>query len=303
MYTIRQGTRIRIDTPAKLNLFLELRRRRSDDYHELETLMVPISVYDSLIIQPRDDDRLNLQCCWAPGLDPNFFSRLPDSDDNLAYKAIDALRRRVGVNLGADIWLRKRIPARAGLGGASTDAAAALVAGNVIWQLGQSRQQLAEIAAELGSDVPFFLYGSAALCRGRGELVEPLPLRCPLSFVLIKPRVGLSTADVYQHAKVPDQPAQSDSLRSALQDANLANVGRRLFNRLQSAAASLSPWIERMASTVESCGVYGHQMSGSGTSYFALCRHGRHARQIAARLRAVRLGNVLAVSTLGPVPA
>ena len=303
MYTIRHGPRIRIDAPAKLNLFLELRRRRSDGYHELETLMVPVDVYDTLVIQARADHQLKLDCSWAPGLDSAFSGPLPPSRDNLVYHAVETLRNRAGIDLGADIWLRKRIPAQAGLGGASSDAAAALAAANAVWQLGWSRPRLAQLAADLGSDVPFFLHDSAALCQGRGERIEPLAIGRPMSLVLIKPTAGLSTADVYRHAVVPDQPRSSDPLRAALRFSNLSEVGKRLFNRLQTAAASLTPWIQRIASAIEPHGVCGHQMSGSGTSYFALCRHKRHAKQIAARLRATRLGSVLTVSTIGPYPA
>ena len=262
MYTIRHGTRIRIDTPAKLNLFLELHGRRGDGYHELKTLMVPISVYDSLVVQSRADGRLNLNCYWAAGRTPT--SKLPDPHSNLAYKALDLLRQSAGIAAGADLWLCKRIPSEAGLGGASSDAAAALLAANAIWNLDWSRQQLAEVAADLGSDVPFFLFDSPALCSGRGEVVEPLPFRCRLHVVLINPPVGLSTAKVYQHAEVPDRPTTCDGLRAALEHANPMNIGKLLFNRLQAAAASISPWIERIASAVDVCDPCGHQMSGSG---------------------------------------
>ena len=299
MYTIRLGSRIRIDTPAKLNLFLELRGRRNDGFHELETLMVPINVYDRLIVQPRSDNHLSLHCEWSAGLDPKHYGVLPASQDNLAYQALIALRDRAGIETGADAWLCKRIPSQAGLGGASSDAAAALVAGNHCWNLGWTTTQLAEVAADLGSDVSFFLASSAAVCSGRGEVLEPIQTSSRLSLALIKPPEGLSTAEVYKRARVPDQPISVEPIQSALRDNQLIDVGRLLFNRLQKGAAALSDWIGRLAAAVTACDVVGHQMSGSGTSYFAVCRHERHARHVAARLRATRLGSVLAVSTLG----
>ena len=122
---------------------------------------------------------------------------MPEGPDNLVVRAVELVRRRAGVRRGAKLLLVKRIPAAAGLGGGSSDAAAALVAANEGWRLGRSRDELADWAAELGSDVPFFLAGGPAICRGRGERVEPVAGLGALDFVVVRPPEGLSTAAVY----------------------------------------------------------------------------------------------------------
>jgi len=299
MYTIRQGSRICINAPAKLNFFLELRQRRSDGYHEIESLMVPISLYDHLSLSPRTDSRLELSCSWASGLTGDHLGMLPDPTSNLAHKALELLRKRARISVGANVFLLKRIPSQAGMGGASSDAAAALMAGNLAWDLNWSREKLVDVAQELGSDVPFFLFNSLAQCTGRGEIVRRLETNQPISLVVIKPPVGLSTAQVYRHASVPEQPKQSESLVAALNEVNLEGIAFGLFNRLQEVATKLAPCINGIARFFDDTDVSGHQMSGSGTSYFALCRNRWHARQIASRLRATQLGMVFSATTIG----
>ncbi|MBM4094302.1 MAG: 4-(cytidine 5'-diphospho)-2-C-methyl-D-erythritol kinase, partial [Planctomycetes bacterium] len=185
-----------------------------------------------------------------------------------------------------------------GLGGASTDAAAALVAANLGWRLGWSRAELAGIAAELGSDIPFFLGSGAALCRGRGERIEPVSLPASLPLVVVRPPEGLSTAQVYGRCRPAEDRAQAEPLVAALQRGRLDVAARHMFNRLQAAAEQLTPWVGRLRSAFSRLDCLGHQMSGSGTSYFGICRHARHARRVAARLRSERLGFVAVASVI-----
>jgi 4-diphosphocytidyl-2-C-methyl-D-erythritol kinase len=190
--------------------------------------------------------------------------------------------------------LVKRIPAAAGLGGASSDAAAALVAANRLWRLGWTREQLTKVAAEIGSDVPFFLSprtsGSGmAICRGRGERIEALAGMPQLHFVLTRPPVGLSTPKVYQHCKVPAHPAAVEPLVAQLRRGD-HRAGQLLVNRLQPAAEELSPWIGRLSALFARFDCIGHQMSGSGSSYFGICRSARQARSLAGRIRAAGFG-------------
>ena len=301
MYTIRQGSRVSINAPAKLNLFLELLQRRADGYHALETLMVPVNVYDSLSMTKRTDDQLNLSCDWSTGTDPTFRSALPPAEQNIVFKVLSLLRDAANrVDLGADVQLIKRIPAQAGLGGGSSDAAAALLLANEAWELGWSQNQLAELAAQVGSDVPFFLYHSLARCTGRGEIIEPLHWRGALSFAIVKPTHGLSTPRVFQNTDIPTTARSSNPLVQALGEMNFRAIADGLFNRLQSAASKLTSWVEEIGTVMDSMSVLGHQMSGSGTSYFAVCRNKRHARHVAAKLRATRLGQVFVATSTGP---
>lgn len=297
----RHANTVIVQAPAKLNLFLEIFSRRSDGYHELETLMVAINIYDTLVFTPRSGREVHLSCGWSPGLESRRcaargaaspWEAIPHGGDNLVLKAIERLREHAGVEMAATINLGKRIPAAAGLGGASSDAAAALAAANAAWNLNWPVERLAEVAAELGSDIPFFLYGGAAVCRGRGEKIEPLGAMPRLDVVVVRPPAGLSTADVYRQCRPADPPRRADEVTQAWQQGRHAWLGRLLHNRLQPAAEQLSPWIARLKQLFQRLDVLGHQMSGSGSSYFALCRNARHARLIAGRLRMLGVGAV-----------
>ena len=311
MYLRRIGSRVLVHTPAKLNLFLEVLSRRADGFHEIETLITAIGVFDTLTFTPSDDGDLSLECHWAYGwrawqraaFGGEAMGEVPVTPENLVLRAVERLRQRAGVELGGTLQLVKRIASAAGLGGASSDAAAALLAANDAWELGWSRAQLESVAAEIGSDVPFFLatgqFGpGAALCRGRGEQIEPISVLGPLHFVVVRPPEGLGTAAVYRQCRPAEQPADVAPLVSALRAGRLADVGRRMVNRLQEPAARLSGWIGRLQHLFEQNDCVGHQMSGSGSSYFGLCRHQHQARRLAARLRAASVGAVYAASTL-----
>jgi 4-diphosphocytidyl-2-C-methyl-D-erythritol kinase len=294
--------------PAKLNLYLDLLGRRADGFHEVETLMVPIRLYDSVSFIPSrlNADRaaeieLDVRVC-EPLLASSHGDPIPTDADNLVVRALELLRQSSGCELGAKVELVKRIPSAAGLGGGSSDAAAALRLGNLGWGLNWSLARLAKVAAEIGSDVPFFLYGGAAVCRGRGEIIEPLPAVGPKHFVVVKPPVGLNTGKVYQAVGKFADSAESRSqangglteMLHALRADGAGSFGQWMRNRLQQAAGSLSPWVERLRTAFSQLDFVGHQLSGSGTAYFGVCRHAQHAR---------RLGNILRTRQLGLVYA
>lgn len=300
MYVIRQGTRVSVSTPAKLNLFLELHARRSDGFHELETLMVPVNLYDQLILSSTAAaGTIQLRCRWAMGIPQAETAPLPPAEQNLVYRALRLLQERSGTDRGAEVNLVKRIPAQAGLGGGSSDAMAALVAANQAWELNWPSARLAEIGSELGSDVAFFAHSGLCRCTGRGEKIEPMAAGANLAFVVVKPNRGLSTPEVFGQAVVPSKPESSEFMISALAALDVAQIGGLLFNRLQHAAARLTTWIDEIGGVMNRLSVLGHQLSGSGTSYFALCRNHRHARLVAARMRALRMGQVFNVTSLG----
>jgi 4-diphosphocytidyl-2-C-methyl-D-erythritol kinase len=313
----REATYIRVETPAKLNLFFEVLGKRIDGFHEIETLMVPINLYDSLTFTPHFSgasppaafwtppaprsrlpvvDEITLDCRWAGSANVQTpLGTLPPAAENLATRAAVLLRRRAGVTAGATIRLLKRIPSAAGLGGGSSDAAATLVAGNLAWRIDWPRERLVELAAELGSDVPFFLGGGAAICRGQGEQVESLAGTNRLHAVVARPPEGLATGQVYARC-TPSEPARSVApLVSALRRGDLGQVGRLIYNRLEQPAAEISAWIGRLRREFSRLGCVGAQMSGSGTSYFGICHHAVHARHVAGRLRARGIGHVYAV--------
>jgi 4-diphosphocytidyl-2-C-methyl-D-erythritol kinase len=300
MYVHRSGAELAIQAPAKLNLSFEVLARRDDGYHEIETLMCPVGLYDTLYFREGPKNQLQLTCqrvCGASGPTGLSGEVLPEGRENLVLRAVELLRQQAGVDSGATLRLVKRIPMAAGLGGGSSDAAAALLAANHVWRLGWSTEELTRLSAQLGSDVPFFLVGGAAICRGRGERVEPVAIQAAMHFVVVYPPEGLSTAAVYRVCRPASRPRPLAPLLQALAQGDLRQIGRLLFNRLQPAAEKLSPWIGRLRSHLAREDCLGHGMSGSGTSYFGLCRHARHARRLARRLQANGLGSVFAVQS------
>ncbi len=263
--------------PAKVNLFLEVLGQRPDGFHEVQTLILAVDLFDTLEV--RDDPSGNLSLvCDPPGL--------PAGPANLVWKAADALRRAAGAGRGAAVRLTKRIPTEAGLGGGSSDAAAAVAALDAVWRLGLPRGELLAVAAAVGSDVGFFLTPPAGWCTGRGERVEPEPVGRRLDLVVVKPPVGLSTAAVYRRVAVPERPVSGESARAALRAGDPAAVAAALFNRLQEAAFAAAPAVERAYRRLAGCGPLGCLLSGSGSAVFAVCRDRADAARVAARFRA-----------------
>lgn len=298
MHIHRTATEVVIQAPAKLNLFFEVLAKRSDGFHEIESLMCPIDLYDTLHFQETANSELVLKCrkvFGANGPDSRGLQSVSEGPDNLVLRAVELVRRRAGENRGATLRLVKRIPAAAGLGGGSSDAAAALMAANLGWRLGRSLEELMEWAAELGSDVPFFLQGGPAICRGRGERITPVAGLGRLHFVVVRPPEGLSTAAVYGACRPAEHPLAVGPLIEAWERGDWEQIGRRLLNRLQPAAEQLSPWIRHLQEEFARDDFLGHGMSGSGTSYFGWCRHARHARRCARRLTSCGLGVVFYV--------
>jgi 4-diphosphocytidyl-2-C-methyl-D-erythritol kinase len=271
----RRDAAVVVRAPAKVNLFLEVLGKRPDGYHEIATLLVAVSLYDTLEFKEDVSGAFQLQC---------NVPELSTGPDNLVCKAAALLQRRAGRLCGARVSLTKRIPMAAGLAGGSTDAAAALAGLNRLWRLGLGNEDLAGLAAELGSDVPFFLGGPAAWCTGRGEVVTPLKLARPLDLVLACPPFGLSTAEVYRNVTVPARPEGGDELRRAVERGDVGEIGRRLHNRLQEAAGRLRPELGEVLRRLEALGPAGQMMSGSGSCLFAVCRDGGEAQHIARAL-------------------
>ena len=276
--------------PAKLNLFLEVLGRRPDGYHEIETLMVTVNLHDKLSFREDGSDQITFTCD-----DPS----LPIGSENLVVKAALRLKASTRCTRGASIALEKVIPAQAGLAGGSSDAAATLVALDRLWGLRLSEAKLDELAAEVGSDVAFFRQGPAAVCRGRGERVEPILLKEPRHFVLVRPTVGISTADVYRNLVLTGESRSLLPCLEALAGKPPADLGRSLFNRLQSTAERLCPEILRvrecLAELVPSH-LDGHLLSGSGSAYFGLAGDLEAATDAAKRLESLGLGWVRVVS-------
>jgi 4-diphosphocytidyl-2-C-methyl-D-erythritol kinase len=294
----RSSVDVVIQTPAKLNLFFEVLAQRVDGYHEIETLMCPITLFDTLYFRAEANSRVDFHCVLSRGFGDTKNADLgiiPEGCDNLAVRAVELLRRKAGIQAGACLRLVKRIPAASGLGGGSSDAAAALAAANLGWNLAWPKAELARLAAELGSDVPFFLADGPAICRGRGEQIEPVPSLGELHFVVVRPPDGLSTPAVYGLCRPAENARPIAPLIAAFDKGKVGQAGRLLFNRLEPAATRLSSWIARLQRIFHQSDCLGHGMSGSGSAYFGLCRHAIHARRLAQHLKSRGIGRVFAV--------
>lgn len=273
--------------------------------------MVPVRWFDSLAFEPIPATKgtsgsIEFTLRGHRLEDVGLEGGVPGDSRNLVVRALELLRERSGCELGARVELVKRIPSGAGLGGGSSDAAAALRIANRGWNLNWPTERLAPLAAELGNDVPFFLEPGAAICRGKGERVERLPAGKPLDVVIVKPPTALSTADVYR--RFDELPQSGPAARSGSALALVVDDLRRgavrrmaawMSNGLQAAAASLSNWIERVAAEFVELGFVAHQLTGSGAAYFGICRHASEARRLASILKSRQLGLVIATRSRG----
>lgn len=263
---------------AKINLTLDVLGRRDDGYHRLASVMQTIALHDTLALRTRDDGAIALVCD-----DPAL-----DTPDNLALRAAHPLRQQAAQAAlpGVTIELRKRIPAQAGLGGGSSDAAAALVALDAYWDLHLDTEALRELGARLGSDVPFFLPGGTALIGGRGEVVEPLPPAEPLWIVLAKPSIGLSTAAVFR-ALTPTGYT-SGEVTTALVAAIRAGAPlpfERLSNALERGVTAAYPQVAAALDAFRAAGAPVARMSGSGPTVYAPFRDLIAAAQVHQHMR------------------
>lgn len=258
--------------PAKVNLTLEVLRRRPDGFHDIRSVMQAINLADRLTFSRATTLELR---CSRPEL---------ENLDNLVWRAAELLRRETGTAHGARIDLQKRIPVAAGLGGGSSDAATALLGLNALWGLRLQRPDLRELGSRLGSDVPFFLGDSpCALAQGRGEQLTPLtPL--PMAWVvLVNPPLPIATAEVYRG--FPPHYWSDGSRTAAWLAASQTGAGvPSPFNDLESVALTIAPAAGAARDALRSAGAPAAVMSGSGSTYFALFTGEAEARAVVARL-------------------
>ena len=292
---------LEIAAPAKVNLFLELHGRRDDGFHEIETVMSSVALYDHLRFSPRSDSEIRLGIGYgSQGNLPREQDEIPTDGRNLICRTLELVRdiaqglgQGRNCDQGIDVYLHKNIPSAAGLGGASSDSASALVAANRIWNLNWKTKQLVDVAAKLGSDIAFFLTGGTAICRGRGEVVAPFKVPARIPIVIAKPADSLSTKTVFANVDLGHQTRSSSTLIQFAQAGSLGTLGKQLFNRLQEFTRPLSNQISVLQGEFEKLNCLGHQMSGSGSSYFGVfdsCTTARHAARIlTSRLPAARI--------------
>jgi|SRR5438067_3102291 len=247
---------MQILAPAKINLSLRILNRRPDGFHEIETLIASVSLYDKIDIE-KQNRWIDFSCD-----DPT----LSTGDDNLVVRAAKAFFEKTKIKSGVSIKLEKKIPHGAGLGGGSSDAAATLKALNQLFEAKLSREELASLGSTIGSDVAFFLYESAALCKGRGEIVQPTKLKKKLSILLLKPTFGVSSAWAYSRwqdsTEIPGVSYQSQNLDG---QTFVNDLERPVFEKFVF-LAQLKNWLLKQPE------VGAALISGSGSTVFAVLR-------------------------------
>lgn len=244
--------------PAKVNLFLKVLGKREDGYHDIATLMQRISLCDELDISLRGKD-IRVRC---PG------SSLPEDAENIVYRAARIFLERARCSLGVEIILRKRIPIAAGLGGGSSNAATTLVALNELLESPFSGGELMKMGAEIGADVPFFIFGKTAWAFGIGDRLQPAEGIPDLWFVLLNPGFGISTKRVYENLNLG---LTKEGIRFSIQPFLTAgDMARGLHNDLEKVAVHLHPVLPELKRLLVDHGALGSLMSGSGATVFGI---------------------------------
>ncbi len=267
-----------VQTPAKINPVLEVLGKRPDGFHELALVFQAVGLHDDLsLTETAPGVRLSITGSHNP---------LPADDSNLIVKAAKIFLREVlNDKAGVRIALKKRIPLAAGLGGGSSDAAATLIALDWLFETKVENQKLQSMAAQLGSDVPFFLTGGTALGTGRGEKIFPWESGPEIPLVLVKPEEGLSTPAVYQSGKaMMTNGEKARGMEQVLREKNLQKFVGKLFNGLEPAALFLMPEIGEIKQQLLDAGALGAMVSGSGPTVFAVAESQEKAEQIAWKL-------------------
>ncbi len=284
-----EGGRWEILARAKLNLGLRIFPARPDGFHDLESWFVPISWHDTL--QFNSGGALKLEVTGRAEGVPT------DLEKNLVGRAAVRLAKAAGVAAEGTITLHKVLPPGGGLGGGSSDAASALVMLNEAWGLRWGEEKLRGIAAELGSDVPFFVRGEASLCTGRGEIMTPLPAYHTLFAVLLLPPRGLGTKEVYQAFDAGHQHkglGKTDWQRCARSTAE--ELSGLLVNDLEPPAFAIAPWVAELRERAAKSVRRKVHMTGSGSTLYALCGSGVEAAEIQKRVEADLRGDCACVS-------
>lgn len=292
-------TSVTVRAPAKINLHLGVGARREDGFHPLVTVYQAVGLYDDVTARPSADWRLAVRL-------PDWMERNDVSLDgeNIVDRAADLLAAHHGLERTGEVHIAKEIPVAGGMAGGSADAAAALVALDRLWQVRTSDEALLELAARLGSDVPFALVGGTALGTGRGELVTPVSDASTWWWVVVPSETGLSTPEVYRHfdrmfPDAPAEPVSADALLGAIAAGDAWALADALHNDLEEAAVDLRPELGKLIETGEAAGALRGMVSGSGPTCVFLCGSADHARSFASELAGA--GHPVVLAANGPV--
>ena len=257
--------RLELKAYGKINLGLDVVRKREDGYHEVRMIMQTVRVYDAIELNRTEEEGIRLST--------NLYY-LPDNENNLGYRAAKLLMDEFGIRDGVEIKMKKFIPVAAGMAGGSSDAAAVLFGVNKMFGLGLSKQELMERGVRLGADVPYCIMRGTALSEGIGEILTPLPPMPQCRVLIAKPAVSVSTKHVYESLNLPSLGAEAhpdiDAMRAAIEKKDLSGVVSQLGNVLETVTIPENPVIQTLKDKMMEMGADGSLMSGSGPTVFGL---------------------------------
>lgn len=299
---------VTVRAPGKVNVQLSVGPVADDGYHPLASVFQAVELYETVTATARSDEQIVLRVAPARGSHV-VVDEVPLDERNLAFQAADALRRRFGISDGVELDVVKGVPVAGGMAGGSADAAATLLACAEVWDVGATRDELVQIAAQLGSDVPFILHGHTAVGLGRGDVITPAMARGQFHWVFATQSQGLSTAAVYAEFDrmvaagelQARDPHISDAVMKALLAGNPEALGDVLVNDLEEAALSLAPHLREVMAAAVEAEALGVMVSGSGPTVAALARSRQHALTIAAHLTVSDTASAV-VTGSGPAP-
>lgn len=255
--------KLQLKAYGKINLGLDVIRKRPDGYHDLDMIMQMVDVYDDIIIEKKAGEEIVVKADAAV---------LSNGKDNLAYMAAKMLFDEFGIKSGVEITIHKRIPIAGGMAGGSSDCATTLIGINEMFNLGLSKQQLMERGVKLGADVPYCVLGGTAIARGIGEVLTPLPTPPQCHVIIAKPPISVSTAYVYGHIR-PDEITKRPDIEQmtlAIKEQDLNKLSNLLYNVMEEVTVSEYPVIEKLKSIMLENGALNSIMSGSGPTVFGL---------------------------------
>ncbi len=261
---------LELEAPAKINLTLNVIGKRADGYHELESVMQQISLRDKIFLQT-----------GGVGISVASSSKqIPDNEENLAFQAAQLLYAKYSLPSGLQIFIEKNIPVGAGLAGGSTDAAAVIKGMNELFDLRLKQEEMMQLGLSVGSDVPFCVLGGAALARGRGELLTPLPAGPRLEMVLVKPEYQLSTREIYRDFRLERVREKPDNVAflEAWRQCDMIGTVAEMKNVLETVSIEKCPEIQLIKNKLDGLGAQGTLMSGSGPSVIGVFNHKEEAR-------------------------
>ena len=273
---------IKLRAMAKINLALDVLRRRDDGYHEVRMVMQTVNIYDELAFEKTDDGKIVIT---------TNAEELPVNEDNLIYKSARLLLDEYGIDKGLKVSLKKNIPMAAGMAGGSTDAACTFKAVNELFELNLSKKELMERAVRIGADVPYCILGGTALSEGIGEVLTQIKSAPECSLLVAKPPIDVSTKFVYQNLKLNDDTVHPDidAMLAAINDGDIEKVSKNLGNVLESVTVPNYPVISDIKKFMTDNGALGALMSGSGPTVFGIFNDKDKAKECYKRLNAAKL--------------